>query len=115
MNAKRTILLLGLLAVCGSWARADIVTLQNGVKMKGILLPGEDGGTTLQVSSDGFVDIDTTTVVSIRKQSPKENAALKADWARQDNQEPAESIADKKFAEKQRAVEFQRLVECFAV
>ncbi|MDE2141902.1 MAG: hypothetical protein KGL74_07960 [Elusimicrobia bacterium] len=70
--------------------------------MEGILATGEDGETTLQVSSDGFVDIDTATIVRVLKQTPEENAALKEKWARQDRREDENDPVSKKFAQKQR-------------
>lgn len=80
-------------------ARADIVVLQNGVKMEGILFVDEDHNQTLEVSEDGFVVLDTATVVEIRHQSRKENAKIIAQWEN-DGREAADKV---KFAASQRA------------
>lgn len=94
---------LGLLAWPAARAGADVVVLQNGVKMEGILATDEDGATTLQVSDDGYVMLDTATVVNIRKQTAAENARLKSKWSEQDTQAAAKELGDRKFVERQRA------------
>jgi hypothetical protein len=102
MNDRR--LLLALLLACGAArARADVVTLRNGVKLEGILAQGEDDATTLRVSADGYVVLDTATVVDVQRQTAKENARLQAGWAAQDRQAAEKERDDKKFAETQRA------------
>jgi hypothetical protein len=71
-------MILGLAAA----ARADVVIMQNGVKMEGVLGKDDDGNTTLEVSNGGFVVLDTATVVNIRTQTPAENAKIKGKWAK---------------------------------
>lgn len=103
MNISRSALLLSLYAWSATPARADVVTLKNGVKMEGLLTTDEDGATTLQVSDDGYVTLDTATVVNVKKQTAEENARHKAKWTEQNRQSTEKEQGAQKFAENQRA------------
>jgi len=104
MNHRRRLLAPLCLLLCGpARVRADIVTLQNGVTLGGVLAKEEDGTTILQVAVDGYVVLDTATVTGLRTQSAAENARLKARWAEEDAREAARERERLRFTERQRA------------
>lgn len=100
---RRPLLPLCLLLCCAAGARADVVTLQNGVTLEGVLAKEEDGTAILQVAVDGYVVLDTATVTDMRTQSAAENARLKARWAEEDAREAARERERLRFAATQRA------------
>lgn len=103
---RRGLLLTGfvVLIVAGApRARADVVILQNGVQMTGVLDKGSDGNMTLRVSQDGYVVLDSATVVSVQRQSKAENARLVAEWIASEEKAAVKDAEDRKLAEVQRA------------
>jgi hypothetical protein len=91
-------LVLVLLAGAAARAAADRVALRNGVALEGILEPGSGGSRTLLVSTDGFVVLDSATVVAISTASAAENARLRARWAADDARAAARERAARLFA-----------------
>lgn len=84
-------------------ARADLVTLGNGTKLKGIVIDTDAQGVEFQVDEEGFVFLDTTTALSVQHETPQQNKELKLLWRSQRSaQEKLESDA-RIFAAAQRA------------
>lgn len=83
-------------------ARADVVTLRNGVKMTGVLTEDESG-LTLRVSDDGYVGLDSATVVGVMRASRVENEALVASWKATAERETREDRDRAKYDDEQRA------------
>lgn len=95
---------LGLLLVAPfGEANADLVVLQNGVRMTGVLETNADGESVLRVSQDGLVVLDSSTIVSVQRQTKAENSKLVAGWAASEAEAEAAAREEKKFAERQRA------------
>jgi hypothetical protein len=103
MKLSSLILSLGFLMRPAARARADVVVFPNDVRMDGILTAAGDGTTELQVSANGFVGLDTATVVSVLKQSAAENARLRSQWADQDLKAVAVAKVRLELVERQRA------------
>lgn len=100
MRPRITALLL--VAIACSVARADVVTLRNGVKMTGILSEGEDG-LTLRVSDQGYVMLDSATVVGIQRADKAVNAKLLAGWKTAAEADSRAEEVRTKYDEEQRA------------
>ncbi|MBI3563610.1 MAG: hypothetical protein HY079_00275 [Elusimicrobia bacterium] len=98
----RAVAAIVLLAGLSTRASADVVTLSNGVTMTGVLSTTDDG-LTLRVSQDGFVVLDSATIVGVQRASKDENEKLVAGWKSADEEAAREDQARAKYADEQRA------------
>ena len=80
------ILLLSFLLPAAHGAFADIVTLQNGDQLSGVVVSQgkpPKGDINLRVSKHGYMLLNWSEVAGVQKQAPKENGKLLSAWEKE--------------------------------
>lgn len=83
--------------------KADIVTLSDGKDVVGVILDASTRRLRLQVSADGTMTLPTETISAIKRQTPKQNAALRTRWLLEDTRRRAAEEAQRRYVAAQRA------------
>jgi hypothetical protein len=79
-------------------AIADVVDLNNGVAMTGIVSEETKDSVKLQVGEGGYVDLDRSTVAGIHRQTAAENKRLLSGWRSESEGAEAPAEVEKALA-----------------
>lgn len=83
LSIWRLLVLHGGIGLAAVSVRADIIILKNDQELEGIIIKSSRGSIELQVSDKGFVSIDSATVVSVKRETVKQNSDRVLAWREQ--------------------------------
>lgn len=101
--------LVALLMWAPAAASADVLTLQNGVELKGIITDETKQDYTIEVAPRGYTTVGKEQVVKVVRASAKENKKVREEWQAQEEEKRLQEVDEEAFEERQRARGFVKV------